>query len=330
MSEDPFVVPRRSAQVLAAGLTPYEMRGPGFERRAHGLILPAGVDGDPVMMRVADAVGLLVTGSSLGGWASLRAQGNTWFDGMDSRRAERPALLHCLPGCQLRQRSIVQPFRGLVHPDELIDFETFSLTTMARAAFDEMRMATNVREAVVVLDMATSTTSGLPHTTVARIQHVVASHHKVRGLVQARDALAWGSTRSASPWETRTRLLAQLDADVPDLLVNVPIFSPGGRLLGIADLLDEEAGMVIESDGGHHREAEHHTNDNVREEIFERSGLVVTRVTSVDHGHRWRTVGRIAAARRDARRSTRREWTTAKPDWWWSWAPGRRWDSPSR
>lgn len=330
MADGPFVVPRRSALVLAEGATPQQIRGPGFERRAHGLLLPAGIDGDPVMMRVADAVGLLVPGSFLGGWASLRAQGNTWFSGVGPRQEDRSALVHCLPGTQLRRRTGIRPFRGLVHPDEVIDLDGFSVTTMARAAFDEMRMASGLREAVVVLDMATSTTIGRPHTTVRRVEHVLAGHHKVKGLVQARDALALGSTRSASPWETRTRLLAQMDADVPDLQVNVPIFSLGGMLLGVADLLDEAAGLVIESDGGHHREAEQHTNDNVREEKFERSGLVVTRVTSVDHQHRWRTVGRLAAARRDALRSTKREWTTQKPDWWWSWPPARRWDPGSR
>ncbi|MCL3818478.1 endonuclease domain-containing protein [Aeromicrobium wangtongii] len=330
MTDGPFVVPQRSAQLLARGATERELGGAAYERRAHGLLLPAGVDGDPVMMRVADAVGLLTTGCVLGGWASLRAQGNTWFEGLGIAGVARPALVHCLPGSQLRHRSAVQPFRGLLHPEEVIDFESFSLTTMARAAFDEMRMAVNLREAVVVLDLATSTTAGLPRTTVAWVEQVISGHHKVRGLVQARDALTWGSTRAASPWETRTRLLARRDADIEGLKVNVPIFSLGGRLLGIADLLDEEAGLVIESDGGHHRENRQHTEDNVREEDFERSGLVVVRVTALDHQQRWRTVGRIAAARRDALHATKREWTTSKPAWWWTWPPARRWDGPTR
>ncbi len=277
-------------------------------------------------MRIADSIGLLTSSCLLGGWASLRAQGNTWFDGLDAWGKERRAMIHCLPGAQLRNRSIIQPFRGTVHPDEMVDFEQFSLTTMARAAFDEMRMAKNVREAAVVLDMATSTTTARPHTTIDRVERVVLSHHKVRGLVQARNALVLGSARSASPWETRTRLIAELDAGVPRMAVNVPLFDMSGNLLGIADLLDEEAGLVIESDGAHHRENEAHTEDNVREERFERSGLVVSRVTSLDHKDRWRTVGRIAAARRDALAVTKREWTTDKPPWWNTWPHARRWD----
>jgi hypothetical protein len=218
------------------------------------------------------------------------------------------------------------PFRGLVFPDEVISLENYDVTTMARAVFDEMRTAINVRDAVVALDMATSSTIELPHTSRPAVERVITSHHKVRGLVQARAAFALGSSRSASPWETRTRLLAEVDAGLPHLKVNVPIFNLDGRLLGIADLLDDEVGLVIESDGADHREPARHTDDNRREERFERTGLVVSRVTSLDHRERWATVGRITAARRDAMGSTKREWTTCKPDWWWTWPQGRRWD----
>ena len=173
---------------------------------------------------------------------------------------------------------------------------------------------------------AVSTTHELPHTSVSEVGRVLKSHHKVRGLVMARRAYALCSPRSASPLETRTRLLAHLDAGLVGLGVNVPVFDADERLLGVADLLDEESGLVIESDGGGHREQTQHTMDNRREEGFERAGLVVCRVTALDHRERWNTVGRIVAAHRDAATSTRRAWTTQKPDWWYSWKPGRRWD----
>lgn len=210
MAEHAFVVPQRSASLLAGGATPDEIRGPRYVRRSHGLLLPADVEGDAVQMRIADAVGLMTSSCLLGGWASLRAQGNTWFDGLDAHGDERRAMIHCQPGSQLRHRSIIQAFRGVVHPDEIVDFENFSLTTMARAAFDEMRMAKSVREAVVVLDLATSTTIAKPHTTIERVERVILSHHKVRGLVQARQALTLGSSRSASPWRREHAFLPSL------------------------------------------------------------------------------------------------------------------------
>lgn len=279
------------------------------------------------MERLADAVGLLTPGCCVGGWAALRAQGNVWFDGHDRHGDLRAALVHCLPGAQLRRRrdNLVQPFRGLLHPDEMIDLDGWPVTTLARAAFDEMRMASSVREAVVVLDMATSTTSDVPHTTPAAVRRVVESHHKVRGLVRARKALELGSPRSASPWETRTRLIARLDVGLDPLHVNVPVFDRGGCLLGVVDMLDVEAGLVIESDGGQHREIEQHAEDNRREELLERAGLVVVRFTTNDHADRLSIVRRLNAALLDARRSNRRDWTIEAPPWWSAWPGSHRW-----
>ncbi len=324
---DPRGISRRTAQALAEGLTEGQIRGSRFVHPSHGLVRAAHHEADPLTLHLADAVALLTPRTFVGGWASLNLQGNTWFDSRDRAGDRRPVLVHCLPGAQLRVRSsLIQPFRGLVHPDEVIDLDALRLASMARAAFDEMRMAQSVREAVVALDMAVSTTHELPHATWSAVARVVASHHKVRGLVQARKALELGSPRSASPWESRTRLLVQMDAGLTGLSVNVPVFDRFGRLLGIPDLLDEEVGLVIESDGGDHREQERHTVDNRREEAFERTGLVVVRVTALDHRERWRTVGRVTAARRDAMSSRKRDWTTQKPDWWHTWKHARRWD----
>lgn len=324
---DPRDLTRRTADALSGGLTARQLRGSGYTHPKHGLVRPVGLEADAVTLQLADVLALLTPESFVGGWASLHLQGNTWFDGLDVNGEVRPALVHCLPGSQLRGRpGLVVPFRGLVHPDESIDLGGFRVSTMARSAFDEMRMAAGARKAVVALDMAVSTTHELPHTSVSEVGRVLKSHHKVRGLVMARRAYALCSPRSASPLETRTRLLAHLDAGLVGLGANVPVFDADERLLGVADLLDEESGLVIESDGGGHREQTQHTMDNRREEGFERAGLVVCRVTALDHRERWNTVGRIVAAHRDAATSTRRAWTTQKPDWWYSWKPGRRWD----
>lgn len=323
----------RSAVARDAGVSPGQLRGPGWARveadghPIHGLVARAGVPADPTQQVLEVARALMTAECVIGGWAALALQGNSWFDGRWDGSV-RPVLMHCEPGSRLRPRPVIQPFRGLLHPDEHLDLDGLRVTTLARAVFDEMRMAPSVREAVVALDMATSTTSDVPHCTRAAVQRVLDTHHKVRGLVQARRAFALGSSRAASPWETRTRLVAELDAGLGDLRVNVPVFDPTGRLLGVADLLDEDSGLVIESDGGHHREAVAHTTDNHREEDFERHGLVVCRATALDHRHRFRLAGRIAAAHRDAQRSTRRLWTTEPPPWWDTWTPGRRWRTP--
>lgn len=323
---DPTRLSMRAGDAVQSGYSRKQLRGSGWIKPFTGVVRPADAEAEPVMLRLSDAIALLTPGCVLGGWAALAMQGNLWFSGQQRDGAERDVLVHCLPGAQLRRRAGVRPFRGLLHPDEAIDLEHVTVTTIARSAFDEMCVAGSVREAVVALDLSVTTTAQVPHTSIAAVERVVSVHHKVRGLVRARRALALASSRSASPWETRTRLLAELDAGITGLLVNVPVFDLGGRLLGVADLLDEATGLVIESDGADHREAERHTDDNRREERFERAGMVVCRVTSLDHGDRFGTAARLTAGRGDAARSARRAWTLEKPDWWWRWASGRRWD----
>lgn len=295
-----------------------------MERRAHGLLRPAGLDAPPHVQRVDDAVGLLLPGTALGGWASLHLQGNHWFDGWGGDGV-RPALVHCAPGTQLRRRSVVEPFRGRIDPEEITRLGSVSLSTIARAAFDEARMARDVRSAVVALDMAVSTTHGLPRTTLAAVRAVETRHVKVRGVVQVRKALLLASQRSASPLESRTRLVAQLDAGAVGLLVNAPVFDLDGALLGVADLVDPGSGLVIETDGSGHRGIEQHTLDNRREEAFEHAGCVVVRVTALDLDDRIALAARIVRGQRAARHAVRRRWTLDEPGWWSAWPGAAPW-----
>lgn len=322
---DPTLTSMRVAQALELGFSPAQLRGDQWVRAGHGLVRPAFLGVDPVMNRIARGVALMSRSNVLGGWASLSVQGNGWFDGVDGEGGEREVLVHCFAGSQLRRRPGVRPSEALVLPDEIVSLGQYEVTTMARAVYDEMRAARGVREATVALDMATSTTAGSPHCSVTAVRRVIGSHHKTRGITQARRALALSSTRSASPWETRTRLVAQLDAGIDGLLVNVPVFDRHERLLGVADLLDPESGLVIESDGAHHREAERHADDNAREERFERARLVVCRVTALDHSDRADIAARLYVARADASRERERPWTLQPPGWWHAWPPARRW-----
>lgn len=275
--------------------------------------------------RISDVAALLGPHNALGGWAALYVQGNGWFDGAGRDVDLRDVMVHCSPGSQLRRRTGVEPTRSDLFVDELIQLENYAVATPARAAYDEMRLARSLREAVVVLDMATSTTSNVCPTTVERIERVIHSHHKTRGIVQARRALDLGSSRSASPWETRTRLAAEHDAGIRGLSVNVPVFDHDDHLLGVADLLDEKNGLIIESDGAHHRALERHTDDNRREEEFERAGCVVARVTALDHRDRYALAARLRKAHAHARRLPDPTWTLEPPSWWLSWPAAHRW-----
>lgn len=294
----------------------------------YGVVAPDHLDPDDPLDRVRHVIPILSAGSFLTGWASARWQGNMMLDGLDRYGQKLPVTLATPERGQHRHRDGIRATRRSILADETLMFENVPVTTLARAVYDQALEARDVREAVVIIDMGVSRLVPQARTTLANLHRLVERHHKTRGIVRVRNALTLATDRSASPWESRTRLLAELDADIHGLLPNAPVFDLAGELLGIADLIDPATGLVIESDGSHHREAEHHTDDNRREERFERAKAVVCRVTALDHRDRdrWKTVGRIRRAYLDATRQTERSWTLEKPDWWWRWDPGRRWD----
>ena len=138
------------------------------------------------------------------------------------------------------------------------------------------------------------------------------------GIRQVRQALRLADPSVRSPWETRLRMVYVLEAGLPAPLVNCSVYDRRGRLLGIADLLDEEAGLVVEYDGSGHRDQRRHNSDNEREEAFERAGLVVVRVDHYDY--RYKRAGMIARLRDGHRRGMLRDrrrdrWTITPPEW---------------
>lgn len=311
----------QTRDLAALGVTRGRQLSDEWVRTTRGVYLPAYVAADPHLAAVASAVAILGPRHVLGGWAALAFQGVPFFD----LRGHGPRVpVHCLPGSELRRRSGLQPWQGRIEPDEWSVLEGTACATIARAAFDEMRLARSVDEAVVVADMALSRITEGGRTSVDAIGRVIAAHPKMRGVVRARAALALASDRSASPWESRLRMRAVRDVGITGLLVNVPIFGLDESLLGIADLFEPQTGTVLESDGAGHREIDQHGRDNVREERFEDAGLSVGRFTSADHAHRWNLVGRIDQVRARGRRSLTRTWTLEAPAWWQTWAPGAR------
>lgn len=309
----------RTADLGAVGARRSRELGAEWVSIEHGLHVPATLADSPDGVLIGTALGATGEHHIVGGWAALALQGVPYFSAAEYGSR---VLMHCLPGGRLRHRRSIMPFEGLLHPDEIADFGDWRCTTIARAAFDQMRMARSLEEAVVVADTAASRIAMGGRTSLESIARVVASHHKVRGIVRAREALTLASERSASPWETRLRMRAVRDVGLT-VKVNVPVFDLHGNLLGIADLIDDEAGVVLESDGSQHREITQHRDDNEREELFENVGLAVARFMAADHRDRWKVVGRIEAARWRAR-GHRRAWTLDPPPWWFSWKPGAR------
>jgi hypothetical protein len=114
------------------------------------------------------------------------------------------------------------------------------------------------------------------------------------------------------------RLIWTLRAGLPRPLVNREVFTLSGKLLGVADLLDLEAGVVGEYDGGDHAGARRRSGDTHREGGLRDHGLEVFRVTGFDLRDHEAVVRRMLAARRRARWEPpqQRAWTIVPPPGW--------------
>lgn len=313
-------------QARAKGITPWELRAGTWDHPYRGYVREAGADPGHPDVRISDAIALMTRSDVLTGWAAARGHGVKYLDGYDRRVDPVPVTVISTLG-QHRAQDGLRPTRRHVHDHEITRIGAVRVVTLTRAAYDLALDAPNLCEASVAVDMCVSTVINQARTTIANIEQLVGQHAKTRGIVQARKALSIASSRSASPWETRTRFVAVVRAGLDSLEVNVPIFDRRGRLAGIADLFDPVAGLVIESDGAGHREEFAHAGDNVREEGFEMLNLFVSRVSAVDHRDERELVRRLQSTRLHALMNPAEPlWATEKPTWWASWPPGRRWD----
>src|SRR5687767_2713861 len=98
------------------------------------------------------------------------------------------------------------------------------------------------------------------------------------GIPRLNAAVPLMEENSWSPQETFVRLVWVLDAELPPLRSNPPVFDRFGNHLATPDLLDEESGLVIEYDGSAHLEGQRRRADRDREEILRRHGLEVLTV----------------------------------------------------
>jgi hypothetical protein len=197
---------------------------------------------------------------------------------------------------------------------ELINRMGIPVTTLRRALFDAMRLAEDVREATVAMDMM-SAADLMP---ISWMRTYVKTRAGWRGVPQVRRALDLADEHSRSPNETRMRLIWIIDAGLPRPLVNPPVFTLDGQLLGYADLFDEEAGLFCEYDGADHRHASRHARDVAREERCRRAGLEYVKITGPDVLRPDRVVDRLLSTRGRAGflAGRHRRWTLAPPPGW--------------
>jgi hypothetical protein len=292
------------------GPTKKQASGRYWRRTSPGHYVPVDTRTDLPEQRIVEQALRLPAGGAVTGWAACRLHGANFFDGLATDgRTPLPVPLNVGPHGNLRADQNVRAcHHQLDHVDRAVRFG-IPTVTVERAAYDAMRLADDVREAVVALDMMAAARL----TSIRRVREYAARCHRRDTRIQ--EALGLASEHARSPNEVRLRLIWVIDAGLPAPLVNCPVHDPNGRLLGIADLLDVEAGLVVEFDGADHRRGTRQTADVQKEDRLRRVGLEVTRVTGLEIGARSAIVARLLGARARARLvpPSERRWVARPP-----------------
>lgn len=273
---------------------------------SRGLYVPAGVDRSLPEQRILEQAARLPRGAAVSGWAALRIRGARYFDGLAvDGRTQLPVPL-LVP---TRTRLTARPGAAVVRSDDgLAGLEVVHgvpCVPPVRAVYDQVRLGASLREAVVVVDMAVAANLA----SLREIDEAIAEWAGNRGIELLRRARALAVDRSASPMESRFRLIWVLDAGLPTPRCNWPVADREGRYVGKPDLLDEHLGIVGEYDGRDHRGRERHRQDVGRADGFARVGLECATVVGGDIADRALVVRRIRDAIERRRSSTRpRAW----------------------
>ena len=222
------------------GPTEGQAEGPYWRQTSAGMYVPADVDGNVVEQRILEQAGRIRSYGAVTAWAALRWHGGNFFDGtsdggrgqlpvplvVHSKLRPRPALHHS-PRSSCRARS------GRA-------WTACPSTTVQRALFDEVRRIASVREKANAISMAAAArliSTRLfghvrrPPRPLDRDPGRPATPYVWRSTTAARrrsSGCCWsgGSTRI---FRCRCSTARCIDLD--------------GRLIGIPDLFDAEAGL---------------------------------------------------------------------------------------
>lgn len=273
--------------------------------------MPSSIDHSDVEQHVLEQADRLREHGAITAWASLRWRGAGFFDG---RQFPLPGLLPVpvvLAGWLLRPDPRLLISRAQLPPSEWEEIRGIRCTIGPRAVFDEVVRRGELRSGVAAADMAMA--AGLVTQTL--LAAYVAACGPRTGVRLLREVVRLASEHSRSPQETLMRLIWILDAALPPPLCNVSIFDLDGRLLGVPDLFDEEAGLVGEYDGAHHKDGSRHRRDVAREDRFRDSGLEYFELVGGDLRDRRLCVDRMRGARRRAKflPPESRAWTLQPP-----------------
>lgn len=309
-----LVVPVRRDPDGLAGPTKAGAEGLRWRRTSQGYYVPSEVDRIRVEQRIVEAGVLIVRFGAVTGWAGLRWLGDPWSAGLEPDGLRPRPVPLVIGSDDIRPQPGIALSGERLGRDEVIRVDGLPITDAVRSACFEARYAQGFREAVTWLDMAAYSDLA----SRSEIELFARTLNGWTGVPQLRRALTLMDENSWSPREVSSRLVWLIDADLPQPLTNHPIFDRAGHHLGTPDLVDPEAGLVVEYDGVLHLEGRQRRRDRERDETYRRHGLEVVTLMSGDLADRDRVARRLHEVRERCRfaGASTRDWTTDLPPWW--------------
>lgn len=293
---DGLILPLRMDPLGEIGPTRGQAQGAAWVRTDHGWYVHVTAPRHLVEQHILEQTVRLPRGGAVTGWAACRLHGAAYFDGLaPDGRTWLPVPLAIGPQRSLPTTPRATPHHHVLLPRDRTLRLGIPTVVVERATFDAMRFAASLREAVRCFDMMAA--AGLCSLQMVREYAARQPQHRVKVL----RALALASEHALSPPEVDVRLVHELDLGLPRALVNPVIHDRDGRQVAMVDLLDVEAGLVMEVDGPHHRHASVAAADNRRTTVLHRLGLEVVRFTGTEARRVRLVADRLSVARSRSR-----------------------------
>lgn len=209
----------------------------------------------------------LPAGAAFSGWTAA------WLHGLDVAPCDPIEVTIPAPFAS-RRRNGAYIRRAALGVSEIVKRRGLPTTSALRMVFD-LAGRNPLTEGVVAADLALR--ARLVTTTQLRVY--VAAHSKARGIARLRRVVDLSEPLSESPMETRLRILL-VNAGLPRPEAQAPLRDEEGRFVGRPDLLYRRERLVIEFDGGNHRDRL--VDDNHRQNCLVVAGFRLLRFTATD------------------------------------------------
>lgn len=253
----------RVAWARTSGITRQQLRGPGFDRLAHDLYVPAGRV-DSLAARCTAFAQVLPAETVFCHATAARLLGLPLPAGFD------PAVHVAVPaGAVVPSRPELVTHRLILPSGHVSMVGPVRVTSGARTFVD---LAVPLRDPALIALGDAALHCGL--TTVDELASVVEGAMRRRGVLRARRAMARLDGRAESAPESLVRVWIQ-DAGLPELTPQAVVYDRVGRFVARVDLLIEEYQIVVEYEGAHHRDREQYGRDLQRRNQLEALGFLV-------------------------------------------------------